>query len=966
MNRAKGVVSLTLPEAYHLSLARSHRHFTASAVILRDETQRQSRPKRDKFQPTARFRSGPSQPSTPIHAPTKPRKGDVARRLRESLATLCSDDYIRLRLETIGLKESISRVIARHADLYAHPHGTHISEAKSHDALRHLLEHWSSQREDQLNDELRHPHRRENALLAEGLATMEAQMDKDRNKEPSETGMRSSFVRMQVNAFLDWIQSVLAEITTDNNPSETIQPHSRQAAGSLLTSLASLRESVALRTPAALFPLARYMKRAIHLHVGPTNSGKTHGALVRLVNAHSGLYLGPLRLLAHEVWDRINRGTVSPGVPARSCNLKTGEERRAASMFTTLTSCTVEMAALNVEHDIAVIDEIQMIGDPDRGSAWTQAVLGLPAKELHLCGEDTVIPLIKKLAAECGDDLTIHQYQRLTPLKAAEESLESFDQIRPGDCVISFARSTLFSLKERIEQLKAPDGTPLRCAIAYGNLPPEIKAEQARLFNEGIHANVMVASDAIGMGLNLRIKRIIFDSLHKWNGSEEVPLSVSQIKQIAGRAGRYGTKKEGDEEGGLVTCMQERDMPLLREALAAQNTEIHRAAMQPLPEGFDHLSAALPPVRAFSASIRDKSSRGNKRDKATMQERKTLDVLRAANDAVLLDAGNNPELRRQELALAEAAIADLQLSDIYKDIELLTSLNSSNYFLSALSQQSVIAPMIWRASCLPESAGTSDDEAPRSLRSPPLTALTITEMENFASSPANTRDEKLMACLALFVRNYSQGRIVNFEEVVTKVGLQAALSISEQTEKELMAKWRSRKRTNAGVETERSQSGDQPSYQELASLTPPKTAIEAGILLNLESLHRALTLYQWLNARFPLGFSDKSSVLRYKERTERAIEFSLEVQRSARTKRLLQRGRNVGDEARQEKAERRRKNKDEYRGKGYRTRNRDGKHHDSPRRRAEPAPKSDSFWPVFKAFGDRSGDSHGHETSKKW
>ncbi len=153
-----------------------------------------------------------------------------------------------------------------------------------------------------------------------------------------------------------------------------------------------------LRFPVHRYPRARTLTRSIHLHVGPTNSGKTHGALVALSKARTGVFAGPLRLLAHEVWDRFNSGTVSPGVAARACNLVTGEEQRTVDPLAGLISCTVEMVSTQRGVDVGVIDEIQMIGDPQRGYAWADAVMGLAAKELHLCGEASVIPLIENLA----------------------------------------------------------------------------------------------------------------------------------------------------------------------------------------------------------------------------------------------------------------------------------------------------------------------------------------------------------------------------------------------------------------------------------------------------------------------------------------------------------------------------------------------------------------------------------------
>ena len=253
---------------------------------------------------------------------------------------------------------------------------------------------------------------------------------------------------------------------------------------------------------ASQYTAAREMRRHFHLHIGPTNSGKTYSALKALATAQTGAYAGPLRLLAHEVWDRMNRGTVG-GMEegkGRACNLITGEERRIVDPVAGLTSCTVEMIPLTETMDVAVIDEIQMIGDPQRGGAWTTAVMGLLAKEIHLCGEETVVDVIQRMVTAMGDQLTIHRYERLTPLQVAEESLDGdLKKIEDGDCIVSFSRSGIFNLKKNIEATAGK-----RCAVVYGALPPETRSEQARLFNEvGNGVNVMVASDAVGMGLNL-------------------------------------------------------------------------------------------------------------------------------------------------------------------------------------------------------------------------------------------------------------------------------------------------------------------------------------------------------------------------------------------------------------------------------------------------------------------------------
>lgn len=245
------------------------------------------------------------------------------------------------------------------------------------------------------------------------------------------------------------------------------------------------------------FPDARQRRRRLILHVGPTNSGKTHSALVALARARTGAYAGPLRLLAHEVFSRFNEGKIGDE-GKRTCNLVTGEEQRILDPDAGLQSCTVEMFPLSKRLDVGVVDEIQMIGDPQRGTAWTSAVIGSLCDELHLCGEESVVDLVQKIAAELGDECVVKRYQRLSPLVVSEQSLNSdLSRIRKGDCLVTFSRSNIFAFKRSIEEK-----TGLRVAVAYGGLPPEVREEQARAFNEGNY-DVLVASDAVGMGLNL-------------------------------------------------------------------------------------------------------------------------------------------------------------------------------------------------------------------------------------------------------------------------------------------------------------------------------------------------------------------------------------------------------------------------------------------------------------------------------
>lgn len=304
---------------------------------------------------------------------------------------------------------------------------------------------------------------------------------------------------------------------------------------STIQSIVQLREAADLSYPAEAYPEARSIRRKFYMHVGPTNSGKTHNALRALAAASTGVYAGPLRLLAHEVWERLNKGDIVPlGMDpvadvepnmvssldavvtqdsnrrtvqkqgtskfARECNLVTGEEEKYVSEDAGLWSCTIEMLSMKRLLDVAVVDEIQMIADQDRGSAWTAAVLGLHAKEIHLCGEETAIPVIEALLKETGDELIINRYERLTPLVIEEKSLEGdLSRVQKGDCIVTFSRSGIFALKRQVEEQ-----TGMRCAVAYGRLPPEIRSEQAALFNDPDSGyDVIIGSDAIGMGLNL-------------------------------------------------------------------------------------------------------------------------------------------------------------------------------------------------------------------------------------------------------------------------------------------------------------------------------------------------------------------------------------------------------------------------------------------------------------------------------
>ncbi|KAG2728221.1 hypothetical protein I3760_01G194900 [Carya illinoinensis] len=320
-----------------------------------------------------------------------------------------------------------------------------------------------------------------------------------------------------------------------------------------------------LTRPHTWYPNARRKCRKVILHMGPTNSGKTYHALKQLESSLSGIYCGPLRLLAWEVAKRLNKAKVP-------CDLITGQEREEVD-GAKHKAVTVEMADVTSDYHCAVIDEIQMLGCRTRGFSFTRALLGISADELHLCGDAASIPLIQEILKVTGDEVEVEFYERLSPLVPSKVPLGSFSQIQTGDCIVTFSRKEIYKLKRKIE-----NGGKHLCSVVYGSLPPETRTRQATMFNDASSDfDVLVASDAIGMGLNLNISRIIFSTMKKFDGFEMRDLTVPEIKQIAGRAGRYGSRFPVGE----VTCIDAEDLPLLHSSLESPSPTLERAGLFP-------------------------------------------------------------------------------------------------------------------------------------------------------------------------------------------------------------------------------------------------------------------------------------------------------------------------------------------------------------------------------------------------
>ena len=301
--------------------------------------------------------------------------------------------------------------------------------------------------------------------------------------------------------------------------------------------------------PEMEFAEVRELRRHFIFHIGPTNSGKTFQALERLKEAACGVYLGPLRLLALEVYERMNE----MGVP---CTMRTGQEC-IEEENSRVTASTIEMADFDENYDIAVIDEAQLVADTDRGHSWTKAVLGLRAEEIHICMSPAAEQVICHLVGLCGDDYEVRRYERKTELICEDRPFVFPDDVREGDALIAFSKKSVLDVAGRLEE------AGVSSSVIYGSLPPEIRRRQTRLFNRG-KTKVAVATDAIGMGLNLPVRRIVFLQADKFDGTSRRPLRTPEIKQIAGRAGRYGIY-----EKGYVSAMGEQELEYIRERFEA-------------------------------------------------------------------------------------------------------------------------------------------------------------------------------------------------------------------------------------------------------------------------------------------------------------------------------------------------------------------------------------------------------------
>ncbi len=254
--------------------------------------------------------------------------------------------------------------------------------------------------------------------------------------------------------------------------------------------------------------------------LGPTNTGKTHRAIERMLEHRSGMIGLPLRLLAREVYDRVT-ARIGEGRVA----LVTGEEKRIPAR-PDYWVCTVESMPIEREVDFVAVDEIQLAAHRQRGHVFTDRLLHARGRlETWFMGADSIRPLVEELCPTAE----IHRHPRLSQLRGVGSL--SLGALPPRTAIVAFSTNEVYEIAERLRQRRGG------AAVVLGALSPRTRNAQVALYQAG-EVDYMVATDAIGMGLNMDVDTVAFASLRKFDGHERRELDPAELAQIAGRAGR--------------------------------------------------------------------------------------------------------------------------------------------------------------------------------------------------------------------------------------------------------------------------------------------------------------------------------------------------------------------------------------------------------------------------------------------
>ena len=255
--------------------------------------------------------------------------------------------------------------------------------------------------------------------------------------------------------------------------------------------------------------------------LGPTNTGKTHLAIETMLSFESGIIGFPLRLLAREVYDKIIQRTDISKVA-----LITGEEK-IIPMNAKYYLCTVESMPLNKLVDFVAIDEIQMCADNERGHVFTDRLLNFRGEKLTMfLGSHTIKNIINSLE-EKVEFIFKDRFSKLSYV-----GHKKISRLNPKSAIIAFSIEEVYAIAELVRRQKGG------AAIVMGSLSPKTRNSQVKLYQSG-DVDYLVATDAIGMGLNMDLDNVYFSSLKKFDGKKLRKLNLSEISQIAGRAGRY-------------------------------------------------------------------------------------------------------------------------------------------------------------------------------------------------------------------------------------------------------------------------------------------------------------------------------------------------------------------------------------------------------------------------------------------
>lgn len=254
--------------------------------------------------------------------------------------------------------------------------------------------------------------------------------------------------------------------------------------------------------------------------LGPTNTGKTHDAIERMLEHRSAMIGLPLRLLAREVYEKL---VARAGAGAVA--LLTGEERQIP-LRPRYWVCTVESMPQELEVEFVAVDEIQLAADPFRGHVFTQRLLHFRGtRETYFLGADSMSKIVRELVPHA----VLDRRSRLSTLRYGGQS--SLSALNPRSAVVALSTRELYRIAEVIRKRKGG------VAVVLGALSPRTRNAQVDLFQSG-KVDFLVATDAIGMGLNLDLREVTFANLHKFDGRKRRPLNLQELAQIAGRAGR--------------------------------------------------------------------------------------------------------------------------------------------------------------------------------------------------------------------------------------------------------------------------------------------------------------------------------------------------------------------------------------------------------------------------------------------